>query len=375
MNTQTAVPAGRDSSHSWLASRFAGGLAWGRFDQFRELVNHGLDLLLTPTAAPPRIDLVVSFETDAVSLLRFHDAGPPVCISVHEPAAVDELVESLQLARRAGGLADVPVALAFGDSITLDLEQLVPQSSRRTMDAMARSLGQSEAPFGDDATLSFWTFAPAPNDTALARIHLLPADLVGPVIQACQERAIPLSHALRWHSWQNGPIAQAQPAWLPAQMPVARSRFAGSPSYVRKLGLALALLLGTGLAEIGYNHIQLVLEQPTATSARDAMRAAARVATDEQRIQADRSFALGLVHALDQLAERLPNESWLEQIDIDPTTLKLSGFAGSAAETLSLVSRIDGLGGGELLAAVSRDAQGKRERFKIGARFTAGKQP
>jgi hypothetical protein len=71
---------------------------------------------------------------------------------------------------------------------------------------------------------------------------------------------------------------------------------------------------------------------------------------------------------MEEVAQTLPNQAWLQQLQMDGRTATISGNAGSASEVLQAVSGAVHLESAQFLSAILRGGDGQ-ESFRIGARL------
>lgn len=71
---------------------------------------------------------------------------------------------------------------------------------------------------------------------------------------------------------------------------------------------------------------------------------------------------------MEEIAQRLPNEAWLQQLQMDGQAATLSGSAASASEVLQAFSGATHLESAQFLSAILRSNEG-RESFRIGLRL------
>ncbi|MEL7487028.1 MAG: PilN domain-containing protein [Pseudomonadota bacterium] len=74
---------------------------------------------------------------------------------------------------------------------------------------------------------------------------------------------------------------------------------------------------------------------------------------------------------MNALAQAVPDGAWLDRVDVDPSTVKVQGYADNASAVLVAIERLDGLKDATFRSTVSRDAASGKERFSVQATIEA----
>ena len=265
------------------------------------------------------------------------------------------------------------MALGFDDDIALDLELTLPKGTRSALDQAVALYVADESPFAPGEGLAFWSIRRSGPGDAHASIAIVPSRVALAVLDELRALGLEPRHAVR-HG--QPAAASATPDWLATETaPVSGlfAKFAALPGYARSGLLAVAIVLGSCLANASVTAFQTSLISDQAAAAADSVRREKRLATDVQFLAGRQRDTLVKIRVLDEIAARMPDNAYLERLDIKDDQLELTAIAPSAADTLKAVAAIDGVKSAELQSAVVRDTTRNVERFRLSV--TVGAAP
>ena len=257
---------------------------------------------------------------------------------------------------------------------------LIPESeclwgSLRYADMPSRALGPAVqeamwrvSPLPPDQIVAAWRAAPDPaggwlvewgicrrsvQNEALAQQAL---DATAPVYLARQGRALPVRN-VNWQAlrkrqwWMNGlglavVLIIAAAVTVPALMPLILKRQA-VVSAVRHV------------SEVEPNAAPLRLQL-------DQLRAQTLVAED---LRAGSSTALPLANVIDKLSEILPDDTWLDRIEINGNSIRITGLTANAVELIARLGRQAMFADVRATSANVRDNALNKERFAFEMRW------
>jgi len=166
--------------------------------------------------------------------------------------------------------------------------------------------------------------------------------------------------AVRGHRWQ---ALQKRQRWVNASV------------------LALALLVLVGMATPALMPLVLKREavlravlhigsvEPKAVPLRQQLDELRQQATLAQELQQNLSKDLPLASVIDSLAQALPDDTWLDRMEINGNELRISGLTGNATELIAHLGRQPVFGEARASVASVRDNTANKERFTFEMRW------
>jgi len=195
---------------------------------------------------------------------------------------------------------------------------------------------------------------------------------IAPILDALDLAKIPVGHVGHFDP-SSGPL-MGEASFSASQDGPAQGLARFRPVWAYVAGLAALVAVGSVLAQT----VLLGREQAALDASVLSARATLASASAEQRILrtliADKSASDLRLTLPGALANSLPDDTWLERIEITDDTVEITGYASSAAETTRLVAQIPGLSDVRFSAPVTRDNNQNTERFRIAATLAVAGQ-
>lgn len=337
---------------------------------FLELAGDGLRVAmrrLDPPAPDPR--LIIELGRDSCRIL-LDGAVIGRGLRTSDAAAIARAAAAALPERRRPG----DVALGFTDEIALDLALSLPKDIRSVLEEAAAAHAADETPFAPGEGLAFWTIERAKSATAEITISVVPSRAALAILEELAALGIEPRHAVRKGRYVS---FIASPEWLAADRskPTIAARFAQLPRVLRTGIIAVGIVLASCLINIAVISAFISVISDKAATAAETVRRDKRFATDIRYLAARQKETLAKIRVLDEAAARLPDTTYFERIEGKDDTLELTALGISAAETMKLVSAIDGVKSAELQSAVVRDASRSVERFKLALTISGGGGP
>jgi general secretion pathway protein L len=267
------------------------------------------------------------------------------------------------------------IALGFSDDIALDVTIALPKASRRLLDQAVAARIITESPYAPGEGLAFWRLHRSEGDSTRAQIAIVPMHAIAPILAALNDANLAPTIAMRSSprdSWAT------RPDWLitePTSKPSRWNQVTSLPRLARLALLSAVLIIGSALANWTATTIRVATLSSAAQQAGEVAQQASRRDADAALLAGRQRDALLKLQILNTLAERLPDGSWFERLDLKDDKLELIGYAPSAADTLRIIAGITGVRSAEILSAITRDQSRNIERFRLGAQIGNGPAP
>jgi general secretion pathway protein L len=264
------------------------------------------------------------------------------------------------------------IALSFNDDIALDIAIALPKASRRLLDQAVAARVTTESPYAPGEGLAFWQLHRTEGNSTRAQIAIVPTHTIAPILAALAAASITPTIAMRSsprYAWS------AQPDWLIREPGAKLSRWKQLLTLPRAARLALlctTLIIGSALANWAATSLRVAGLSSAAEQASEVAKQSSRRDADAALLAGRQRDALLKLQILNTLAERLPDGSWFERLDLKDDKLELIGYAPSAADTLRIIAGITGVRSAEILSAITRDQARNIERFRLGAQIGNG---
>lgn len=283
------------------------------------------------------------------------------------------VIRETRLLRRSGKQS--AAGLVVPESSCLAGDFRLPDVRRSELGAAVQEALWRVSPLPPDQIVFAWDAAPAENagwqvqwlmcrrsvQQALLAERGLAAD--APVYLSNAGRVLPVRGAV-WDA------RHKRQRWLDGAVGVA-------------LVLMLAMLLTPALMPLVLKH-QAVVMALGHVQALEPQAAPLRLKLDELRGQASLAQEIAksvgsdlpLATVLERLSTALPDDAWLDRIEINGSEIRISGMTGNANELLAQVGRQPGLAEARATGANVRDNALNKERFTFEMRWRAeGAQP
>ena len=129
------------------------------------------------------------------------------------------------------------------------------------------------------------------------------------------------------------------------------------------LPLAVPLALKRQAVVRGMAHMSAV--EPMAAPVRKKLDELHQLAKLSEALTAERQQSLPVASMLNRLAERLPDDAWLDRLEASDRQVRIMGLASNATELMTRLSRVPEFGDVHTTAPTVRDEGQNRERFSF----------
>ncbi|MDR2129464.1 MAG: PilN domain-containing protein [Burkholderiaceae bacterium] len=244
--------------------------------------------------------------------------------------------------------------------------------------------GISRAQLGDAVQEAMWRVAPLPPQQLVMAWRAEPAGLHAWQVLwgACRRDAV-ADWAARQHlpptapvylAWQKDALAAAGPGQQATrgQQRALDAMALGVSAMVVFAVLTLALMpliLKRQAVVRAMRHVTVMEQQTGALRQQlDTLRAQAAVA---EQLRATASASLPLAATLDRLAQSLPQDTWLDRLDINGDEVRIAGLTDNATDLLAALGKNPAWGAPRATAPSVRDEGQGKERFTFEMRWRA----
>ncbi|MEO1017285.1 MAG: PilN domain-containing protein [Pseudomonadota bacterium] len=207
-------------------------------------------------------------------------------------------------------------------------------------------------------------------------VGVAPAAVLDPLLDAFAEEDIDIAAV---------DIVRADP-WAPPEIDLLQdNRVARFPRWFQATAAAASIAVAVGGAFLGYevylNHQSLDEQRRFATAIETRVAEIDSIKADIEAYRAEttlidkaRNELPSALNLIEVLSQTLPDEVWLEGLELDGRDLAINGYAASASELVPLLETTDGLANVQFRApstrAVMTTADGasfEAEQFRLGA--------
>ncbi len=332
----------------------------GDLRQSANLVEVGLAAVASePASARPVCPVWVELRADAL-WLTVDDAASGRGARVGAP--LDDPRTTLEIL--AGDGVRVVDLVLVGEA-AFDLWFDLPDAALGELKAMIENEILVESPFDAANARSIWVADRAGEGwsvqaaIALAeRVDAAAAAIRGAGLEIGVVRRVTVEDPAGW---------AARPAWAMPGGPSAShlGRLWAMPGWVTGAVAASAVFVLSAVTSMAVLFAQGSALSEEVAAGRAALAAASVRAANEQRIARAESRSIVRLSLPGRIAAVLPDETWLDRIEIGEDSVQISGFSPSAAETVEYLARIEHFGAVRFAAPVARDNRRKVERFRL----------
>lgn len=259
----------------------------------------------------------------------------------------------------AGQAAD----LILLDDSCFDLSFTLPAAPLPELDAMIRNELLRASPFREEDARAFWRA----NETKGGewRVHagvVLKSELAL-VQDAMRTYGFTLNRIVRLGASKAFDIT-AGPDWLTHETPETDFKPV-FPAAARLPLLAFGLFALSFVGHFALTSLQTADLRDQAFAADQRIQAAASSAGFESAVAGKLARSSQNISMLATLSAQLPDGTWLDRFAIEEDTARIIGFGPSGAETIRLLSGLDGVENVRFVSPVTRDNSQGLERFVI----------
>jgi general secretion pathway protein L len=321
---------------------------------------------------PPVARFIIEIGRETTRLIDATTPPAPVTLAKSQTRDASQIAAQAASAIARLNVPANAIALGFTDDIALDVTIALPKASRRLLDQAVAARIATESPYAAGEGLAFWQLHRTAGDSTRAQISIVPMHTIAPILAALTALDVTPTLAMRatqpnsWAtspSWLLAPLVSKPPRW---------SQLTSLPRAARLALLCTTLIIGSALANWAVTSLRVASLSGAAEQANEVAKQSSRRDADAALLAGRQRDALLKLQILNTLAERLPDGSWFERLDLKDDKLELIGYAPSAADTLRIIAGITGVRSAEILSAITRDQTRNIERFRLGAQIGNG---
>lgn len=259
------------------------------------------------------------------------------------------------------------VDLVLNDDACIDLTFEVPPGPLAEVSRMIDAEILYRSPFAEDAALAIWDAHEAPSGGWTVNAAVTLEEPVKRLVSELAKHKLEFASIIRDNSTRS---LRAAPPWTRTATEDTPSAF----TIFRSLSPALqAALAGAALFALsatlhwGSTLLQDWSLNDDAARAQMDLRSTAAATARLRNLDASLAQSTEVLALTGTLSKALPDDVWLDQINIDGADVTLVGFAPSAAEVTRILTEIPGLADIKFASPVIRDNTQEIERFRIAA--------
>ncbi len=245
------------------------------------------------------------------------------------------------------------VDLIFKGSAAVDLETVVPAGSRQKTILNCENMVMEQSPFPEDACLCFWTARWKEGSWHVTAS----VTLAEPVLNVLDMLR---SSGIRVRSVRRQPATNAREwATVPPWIRPSRRRMPRIPVWGASLAGALLLFAMsiTISSSIRADKLEASVQQNRVDQALIARMNVLSGQQEARRTGQNRSYER--ISLIGRIAEAFPDTVSLKSFSVDGDAVQIEGRGGTAADTLRLVTAIEGLSNARLAGDVQRSGSGE----------------
>ncbi len=317
----------------------AGPLSTGRASQKLTQWQNVMRFALRPSDEHLTVptDVLMVFEDDAIT---FEDAD-------------GRQVEGVELNGKTAAL------VLFEDSC-YDLTLTLPAATLSEFEAMIRNEIAFASPFPEAESHSFWRANERADGTWDVHIGVVLKSEVARAQAAAAAQGVRLVRVVRLGEYETSSI-YATPPWLTG-VPALK---AGLPKALRLPLAGLAIFALSVGVHLGLTQMETSTLRAEAAAADQTLRQAASAANFQRDITRITAQSRQTIALLALLSEVLPDDTWVDRITLAEGKVRMVAFGPSGAETVRLLSGVDGIENPQTIGTVTRDNTQNVERFVI----------
>ncbi len=257
-------------------------------------------------------------------------------------------------------LAGKSAALVLFEDSCYDLVLTLPPAPLPEFEAMIRNEINFASPFPEEESHAFWRANERSDGDWDVHIGVVLKSEIARALEAAAAHQVTLRQVVRLGEDETSSI-YATPDWLTGK----ETPGFGFPPALRLPAIALGLFVLSVAAQLGLTALQAGDLRAEAEAADLELRRAASEAGFQRSVEQAVVGARQNVNVLALLSEKLPDDTWLDRITIDEEKVRLVGFGPSGAETVRLLSELEGIKDPQTIGTVTRDNSQNVERFVI----------
>ena len=317
-------------------------------------------------AAPAHLGAVAQNLLRWRNVLRFalrpsdaHLTEPSDVLMVFEGDAIAfEDADGAQL--EGSALEGKTAALVLFDDSCYDLTLTLPPAPLPEFEAMIRNEINFASPFHEEESHSFWRANENADGTWEVHIGVVLKSEVARALEAAEEHGVDLRQVVRLGDDEASSI-YAAPGWLVGE----ETERTPLPLALKLPAAALALFIVSVGANLGLTALQAGDLRAQAAAADQQLRRAASEMGFQRAVNNTVASARQNIQMLAQLSTALPNDTWLDRVTIEADKVRMVAFGPSGAETVRLLSGLDGVADPRSIGTVTRDNSQNVERYVI----------
>lgn len=246
------------------------------------------------------------------------------------------------------------------DDVCYDLSLTLPAAPLAEFEAMITNEINFASPFPEDAAHAFWRANETAEGDWNVHIGVVLKSEAARARKAAADKGLILRRVVRL-GMDDASEIYATPDWL-TEAPASRARF--NPALMLPAAALGVFVLSAGV-QIGLTTLQIGTLRSDATAADQQLRQAASEMGFQRNIARDLTAGRQNIEILALLTAALPDDTWLDRVTLEEDTLRIIGYGPSGAETVRLLSALEGVKNPRAIGTVTRDNRQNVERFVI----------
>lgn len=206
------------------------------------------------------------------------------------------------------------------------------------------------------------------------QLTVVPRPLVDAVLAAARRLGLALDGVEVAGEPRTGNLLPAQPQALGARLPsLALGGLAALAAVLAAAAVLIPLYRAHGVADALAAELA-----ESKTGAEESLRLQKEIDGEVQEsgfLDARKHQAPSASEVLFTLTHLLPDDTWLNELELTGGELRITGFAGSASSVLALVDQSGHFGNAAFRSPVTQDQRTQREQFNISARLLQEAKP
>ncbi|GFE66486.1 PilN domain-containing protein [Litoreibacter roseus] len=274
------------------------------------------------------------------------------------------LANQAELATLLKPLKRQKIDLVFLDRACLDMNFTLPAGPLDEVKSMAATEIQFRSPFEESNSIAFWTARETPStDWAITASVVLKTSIAW-VLDAIEKNGLEVGFAVRKQADGSNLFAH-RPPWSSSTTQSAKTGLRAIPSPFRLPLIAFAVLLISLAGVFATQTSERAALSAEAALAQQQMAALAQSVAAQRNARERRDASTQKLALVGELANILPDGTWLERFSIADGRMTITGYGPSAAEVTRLLSTLENLSDIKYGSPVTRDNSQGLERFRI----------
>jgi hypothetical protein len=258
------------------------------------------------------------------------------------------------------------IRLELGDEVSIDASMTLPFAARADLEALIALWIEGESPFPAEETRAIWRISPPLKEKVTVEIAIFERKRIDDAIESIESKGAMVASLSRHKA--NGDMWEALPFWHQAD--VAKPSFNTFSPMLRGTILGGILAAASLAVAVAFAEMRVEALRPSASVALESLAAEARRNSQLGELRMHQGLSVNLLAIMENLAAKLPDGAWVEQVSLDEGKLTLLAYAPSSTATLDIVVALPGVKDVVIEGSIMRDATAGLERFKMAMTIT-----